>query len=194
MKYIVFTSRHHDGFSMFATKQNKYNVIDATPFKRDVVAELAAECHRQNIPLFVYCSQLDWHNPDYFPRGDTGNWSGRPRSGDWQHYLDFMDAQLTELFSNYGALGGVWFDGMWDKPDADWQLNRTYSLIHRLQPAALIVSNHHKTPIAGEDVQAFEKDLPGGHTQEWSGATVGSLPLETSDTMYRGGSWGFSLR
>ena len=194
MRYIVVTSRHHDGFSMFATKQNKYNVVDATPYGKDVIRQLADECHRQGIKLFVYYSQLDWHHPDYYPLGGTGRWDGRPSNGQWPRYLDFMNAQLTELFSNYGELGGVWFDGMWDKPDADWQLDRTYALIHQLQPGALIVSNHHKLPFPGEDYQTFEKDLPGDNTTGWGGAPIGQLPLETSDTMYRGGSWGFNLR
>jgi alpha-L-fucosidase len=105
-----------------------------------------------------------------------------------------MNAQLTELFTNYGEIGGVWFDGMWDKPGADWQLDRTYALIHQLQPGALIVSNHHKLPFPGEDYQTFEKDLPGDNTTGWGGAPIGKLPLETNDTMYRGGSWGFNLR
>ena len=151
MRYIVVTSRHHDGFSMFATKQNKYNVVDATPYGKDVIRQLADECHRQGIKLFVYYSQLDWHHPDYYPLGGTGHWEGRPTNGQWPRYLDFMNAQLTELFTNYGELGGVWFDGMWDKPEADWQLGRTYALIHQLQPGALIVSNHHKLPYPGED-------------------------------------------
>ncbi len=194
MRYIVVTSRHHDGFSMFATKQNKYNIVDATPYGKDVIRQLADECHRQGIRLFVYYSQLDWHHPDYYPLGGTGQWEGRPRNGQWPRYLDFMNAQLTELFTNYGELGGVWFDGMWDKPDADWQLVRTYQLIHQLQPGALIVSNHHKTPNPGEDVQTFEKDLPGDNTTGWGGASVSQLPLETADTMYRGGSWGYNLR
>ena len=60
-----------------------------------------------------------------------------------------------------GDVAGIWFDGMWDKPDADWQLQRTYSLIHKLQPAALVGSNHHHAPFDGEDFQMFEKDLPG---------------------------------
>ena len=194
MRYIVVTSRHHDGFSMFATKQNKYNVVDATPYGKDVIRQLADECHRQGIKLFVYYSQLDWHHPDYYPLGGTGHWEGRPTSGRWPRYLDFMNAQLTELFSNYGELGGVWFDGMWDKPDADWQIDRTYTMIHQLQPGALIVSNHHKLPFPGEDYQTFEKDLPGDNTTGWGGAPIGQLPLETNDTMYRGGSWGFNLR
>ena len=122
---------------------------------------LADECHKQGIKLFFYYSQLDWHHPDYFPRGRTGQDSGRPDHGDWSRYLDYMDGQLKELLTGYGEIGGIWFDGWWDKPDADWRLDRTYKLIHDLQPAALIGSNHHRKPFPGEDFQMFEKDLPG---------------------------------
>src|SRR5438552_2214037 len=135
MKYITITSRHHDGFSMFATRATRYNIVDWTPFKRDPLKELADECQRQGIKLFFYYSQLDWHHPDYWPRGTTGHSTGRPEGGDWNRYLDFLDVQLTELLTNYGPIGGIWFDGMWDKPDADWRLPQTYALIHRLQPA-----------------------------------------------------------
>jgi alpha-L-fucosidase len=190
-KYITITSRHHDGFSMFATKATRYNILDFTPYARDPMKELAAECARQGIKLFFYYSQLDWHNTDYWPRGRTGRATGRPDAGDWTHYLDFMDAQLTELLTNYGPLGGIWFDGMWDKPDAEWRLPRTYALIHRLQPAALIVPNHHLAPLPGEDVQTFEQDLPGANTAGFNTKEIGSLPLETSLTMNQ--SWGFNI-
>ena len=192
VRYITITARHHDGFSMFASKVTPYNIVDWTPFKRDPLAELAAECRRQGIKLFFYYSQLDWHHPDYFPRGGTGARAGRADTGDWNRYLEFMNAQLTELLTNYGPIGGIWFDGMWDKPNADWQLPRTYGLIHRLQPAALIIPNHHKTPMPGEDVQTFEQDLPGANTAGFSkDATVSDLPLETSLTM--NGAWGFNI-
>ena len=102
-----------------------------------------------------------------------------------------MDAQLTELLTNYGPIGGIWFDGMWDKPDADWRLAKTYALIHRLQPAALIVPNHHKAPLPGEDVQTFEQDLPGANTAGFNTREIGALPLETSLTMNQ--SWGFNI-
>jgi alpha-L-fucosidase len=191
MKYITITSRHHDGFAMFASKVTTYNIMDWTPFKRDPLKELAAECQRQGIKLFFYYSQLDWHHPDYFPRGGTGNASGRPNSGDWNRYIAFMNAQLTELLTNYGPIGGIWFDGMWDKPDADWHLADTYALIHRLQPAALIIPNHHKAPLPDEDVQTFEQDLPGANSAGFNTTTVGALPLETSLTMNN--SWGFNI-
>jgi alpha-L-fucosidase len=190
-RYITITSRHHDGFSMFATKATRYNIVDRTPFKRDPLKELADECARQGIKLFFYYSQLDWHHPDYFPRGRTGHATGRLESGDWTRYIAFMNQQLTELLSNYGPIGGIWFDGMWDKPDADWHLTETYGLIHRLQPGALIVPNHHGTPLPGEDVQTFEQDLPGTNTAGFNTTKIGSLPLETSLTM--NDSWGFNI-
>jgi alpha-L-fucosidase len=191
MRYITITARHHDGFSMFATKATRYNIVDWTPFKRDPLKELADECGRQGLKLFFYYSQLDWHHPDYWPRGRTGQKTGRPESGEWNRYLDFMDRQLTELLTTYGPIGGIWFDGMWDKPAADWRLSRTYALIHRLQPAALIVPNHHQAPLPGEDVQTFEQDLPGANTAGFNTEQIGQLPLETSLTM--NDSWGFNI-
>ena len=80
VRYITITSRHHDGFAMFATKATRYNVMDWTPFQRDPLKELADECRRQGIKLFFYYSQLDWHHPDYWPRGRTGQHTGRGAS------------------------------------------------------------------------------------------------------------------
>jgi len=191
MRYITITARHHDGFSMFGSEATRYDILDWTRFGRDPLKELADECHRQGITLFFYYSQLDWHHPDYWPRGGTGKATGRPESGDWSRYLDFLDRQLTELLTHYGPIGGIWFDGMWDKPDADWRLAKTYALIHRLQPRALIVPNHHQAPLPDEDVQTFEQDLPGANTAGFNTTTIGGLPLETSLTM--NDSWGFNL-
>ena len=192
MKYITITSKHHDGFAMFDSKLTDWNIVARTPYGKDVLAMLAAECHRQGIKLFFYHSQLDWHSTDYFPRGRTGHRTGRPESGNWDDYLKLMDAQLSELLTNYGEIGGIWFDGMWDKPDADWHLARTYSLIHKLQPQALVGSNHHRTPFPGEDFQMFEKDLPGGHTTGFNAEqSVSTLPLETCETMNN--AWGFNI-
>lgn len=192
MKYITITSKHHDGFAMFDSRLSDWNVVARTPYRKDVIGMLAAECRKQGIKLFLYHSQLDWHSADYFPRGSTGRKTGRPETGNWDAYLNFMDGQLRELLTNYGEIGGVWFDGMWDKPDADWHLARTYALIHQLQPQALVGSNHHKNPFPGEDFQMFEKDLPGGHTTGFNPEqSVSALPLETAETM--NDSWGFRI-
>ena len=178
MKYITITSKHHDGFAMFGTKQNAWNIVDGTPYGQDVLQLLADECHQQGIQLFFYYSQLDWHNTDYFPRGRTGNMKGRPFQGNWQSYVQFMNAQLTELLTNYGHIGGIWFDGWWDKPWADWDLDTTFNLIHTLQPHALIGSNHHNIPFEGQDFQMFEQDLPGQNDGGFEGETkISDLPL-----------------
>lgn len=190
MQYITITSRHHDGFALWPTQQNGWNIVNGSPYGKDPLKMLADECRREGIRLFFYYSQLDWHHSDYFPLGTTGHHSGRRVEGDFNKYLDYMDAQLTELLTEYGEIAGIWFDGMWDKPEADWRLNQTYSLIHRLQPAALIGSNHHQVPFDGEDIQMFEKDLPGQSTQNFEKTTtISTLPLETCETINE--SWGY---
>lgn len=192
MKYITITSRHHDGFSMFNTKQSDWNIVERTPYKKDPLKELANECHVQGIKLFFYYSLLDWYHNDYYPLGRTGKAAGRPDGGDWNKYLAFMNAQLTELLTNYGEISGIWFDGWWDKKDANWELRKTYDLIHSLQPQCLVGNNHHQQVNDGEDFQMFEKDLPGANKSGFGAeAKIGHLPLETCETMNN--SWGFNF-
>jgi alpha-L-fucosidase len=191
MKYITITSKHHDGFAMFDSKVSDYDVVKRTPYGKDILKMLAMECQKQGLKLFFYHSHLDWHHPDYFPRGQTGLFAGRPERGDWYRYLDFLDAQLRELLTSYGEVGGIWFDGWWDKPDADWRLTQTYERIHALQPQALIGNNHHRRPFPGEDFQMFERDLPGQKTAAFNDQSeVGDLPLEMCDTINH--SWGYN--
>ncbi len=193
-KYICITTRHHDGFSMFHTQWSDYNIVDATPFKRDILKELADECHRQGIALHLYYSHLDWYREDYYPLGRTGRGTGRTQHGEWKTYYQFMNNQLTELLTNYGAIRTIWFDGWWDHdqdPDFDWQLPPQYEMIHRLQPACLIGNNHHQVPFAGEDIQIFERDLPGENLAGLSGQDISRLPLETCETM--NGMWGYKI-
>lgn len=191
-KYICITSRHHDGFSMFQTQWSDFNIVDATPFGRDILKELADECQKQGIKLHFYYSHIDWRREDY-PQGRTGQDTGRAEGhGDWKNYYQFMNNQLTELLTNYGPIGAIWFDGVWDQPtDFDWQLEGQYELIHKLQPSCLVANNHHRTPYAGEDIQIFERDLPGENTAGMSGQNVSSLPLETCQTM--NGMWGYKI-
>ncbi len=195
-KYICFTTRHHDSFSMWDTEQSDYNIVDATPFKRDVLKELAEECQRQGIKLHLYYSHIDWARDDY-PLGRTGREViGRIKENEnWPQYYDFMNKQLTELLTNYGPIGAIWFDGKWDR-DQDtvpfnWQLDEQYAMIHRLQPACLIGNNHHDVPNPGEDIQIFERDIPGENSAGLSGQEISRLPLETCQTM--NGMWGYKL-
>ncbi len=193
-RYVTFTSRHHDGFSMWNTDASPYNIADATPWGRDVVGELAQACHDQGIALHLYYSHLDWGRTDY-PLGRTGLGTGRPTGEqDYAHYLEFMKAQLTELLTRYGKIGAIWFDGVWDQdqhPDFDWRLPEQYELIHSLQPGCMVANNHHQAVKPGEDIQIFEQDLPGENTAGYSGQQIGRVPLETCLTMNR--SWGYDI-
>ncbi len=194
MKYITITSRHHDGFSMFDTKATDYNIVQKTPYKKDVLKDLAAACKKEGIKLFFYYSLLDWHNDDYFPRGKTGTGISGRGEGKWENYIAFMKAQLTELLTNYGDIAGIWFDGKWDKKDADWHFDEIYKVIHDLQPQCLIGNNHHESVLPGEDFQMFEKDLPGKSTHGFASKPedIGTLPKEVCETI--NGSWGFNLK
>ena len=111
IKYITITSKHHDGFAMFDSKTSDYDIVERTPYGKDVLAALAKECEKQGIKLFFYYSPLDWHHTDYYPRGGTGKTAGRPDSGDWEAYKDYYMAQIDELCSGrYGKIGGIWLD------------------------------------------------------------------------------------
>jgi alpha-L-fucosidase len=202
MKYITLITRHHDGFSMWNTKYSNFNIMNS-PYKRDIVKEMADECHKQGIKLFLYYSLLDWRRTDYsYWTGRTGKGTGRTERGNWDDYIQFMKNQLTELLTNYGEIAGIWFDGHWDQtaPEGaadrtariNWHYDEIYGLIHRLQPHCMIGNNHHLTPFAGEDFQMFEKDLPGENKSGLSYQEASEkLPLETCETINN--SWGFSL-
>jgi alpha-L-fucosidase len=201
MGYITLITRHHDGFSNWDTRQSEWKISN-TPWGKDAVKLLAEECHKQGVKLFVYYSLLDWYRSDYqYETGRTGHGTGRTQKSDWNNYLSFMKAQLTELLTNYGEIGGVWFDGFWDQLNNDtdkdqqskvnWHIDEIYALIHKLQPQCLIGNNHHRVPLPGEDFQMFEKDLPGGNTTGFGGQSVSMLPLETCETI--NDSWGFNI-
>ena len=196
-EYVTFTSRHHDGFSMFDTKASDYNIVKATPWGKDVAKDLADACHKEGLDLQFYYSILDWIRED-FPIGESGHNSGRKGdSPDYDHYLSFMKAQVKELMTQYAPVRALWFDGYWDhKRDSvpfNWRMPEFYEYIHSIDPACLIGNNHHIVPIAGEDFQMFERDLPGQNTAGYSeGQTVSeSFPLEMCQTMNH--TWGYSV-
>lgn len=194
-RYVCFTSRHHDGFSMWDTDQSDYNIVDATPFGRDVMRELNDSLASRRLPLHVYYSHIDWSRPDY-PRGRTGKRTGVDLSNpDWDGYYRFMNAQLEEILTRYGNIRCIWFDGWWDHDEDaepfDWHLDDQYAWLHNLRPDLLIANNHHQAPFPGEDIQVFERDIPGQNEAGLSGQEISRLPLETCQTM--NGMWGYKL-
>lgn len=196
-EYVTITSRHHDGFSMFKTAESDYNIVDATPFKRDVIKELADACREQDMKLQFYYSILDWIRED-FPIGESGRLTGRAGDKpDYDSYFRFMKNQVKELMTQYAPVRALWFDGYWDhKRDSipfDWRMPEFYEFIHSIDPDCLVGNNHHIAPLPGEDFQMFEKDLPGQNTAGFSEgqAVSDKLPLEMCQTMNH--AWGYSV-
>lgn len=191
--YVTFTSRHHDGFSMWGSEASDYNIVEATPFGRDVVRELSEACEEGGLRLHLYYSLLDWGRDDY-PAGWTGKAAGGGSDSDYDSYFEFMKRQLHELLTRYGEVGGLWFDGYWDhkESDFDWRISELYAYAHSLRPELLIGNNHHISPLEGEDFQMFERDLPGENKAGFSkGQEVSRLPLEMCQTM--NGMWGYKV-
>lgn len=201
MKYITFTSRHHDGFSNWNTKQSDWNIMN-TPYGKDMLKQLSQECEKEAIKLILYYSTIDWMRSDYqYETGRTGQGSGRTEKSNWDSYINFMKAQITELLTEYGPIAGLWFDGHWDQTEdknrtsheakVDWRYPEIYSHIRSLSPNCLIANNHHLQPLPGEDYQIFERDVPGENTAGHSGQEISRLPLETCQTI--NGAWGFNI-
>ena len=126
-KYITLTTRHHDGFSLYDTRGLSEFDAPHSPTGRDLIREFVDECNKEGIIPFFYHTLLDWHNPDY--------------NNDFPKYIDYLDKSIEILCKNYGKIGGFWFDGMWDKPNEDWQEDRIYGTIRKYQPEAMIINN-----------------------------------------------------
>jgi len=133
-KYLVITAKHHDGFCMYDSKETDYDIVDATPFGRDPMKELAAECAKQGIKMCFYYSQTqDWHHPD----GDGNDWDYDPAKKDFQSYVDnYVKPQVRELLTNYGPIGLIWFDT--PKAMTEAQSRSLLQLVHDIQPDCLV--------------------------------------------------------
>ena len=171
MKYINLTSRHHDGFCLFETKQHDYHSM-AAPAQRDLIGDLAQACHRKGLGLFLYYSYAaDWWHPYFYAR-EAGWTNARPaydeppqykwrKDEDFQIYVDYVHAQMRELLTNYGPIAGIWFDpimGFYHRADL-FPMEKTYALVRSLQPQVLISFKQGAT--GTEDFAAPERS---GHS------------------------------
>jgi alpha-L-fucosidase len=137
MKYIVLTTKHHDGFCLWDAKQTDYNIMNS-PFKRDVVKELSAACKKEGIAFGAYYSICDWRHPDY-PLGSPGGKTKKPNPDMARHYQLVKD-QTRELIERYGPLITIWFDGEWEQPWTREYGNGLYQFLRGLQPD-LVINN-----------------------------------------------------
>jgi alpha-L-fucosidase len=133
-KYLVITSKHHDGFAMFGSRASPYNIVDATPFHRDVMKELSAACQKHGVKLCFYYSQSqDWHHPD----GLGNTWDYDDAKKDFPKYLnELVKPQVREILTNYGPIGLIWFDT--PQRITREQSQELAALVHSIQPDCLV--------------------------------------------------------
>jgi alpha-L-fucosidase len=161
-KYMVITTKHHAGFSLFDSKYTDHDIIDATPFKRDPIKELADACTRHNFLLGFYYSVWDIHHPDY--SGEIG----KPR---YKYYQEYMLNQIKELFTNYGPIFSLWLDGEWVN---SWTVERAAELrktVRELQPNTIIVNRLGQRRKGDGDYDSPENYMPyiGNQEGPWEG-------------------------
>ncbi len=191
MKYIVITSKHHDGFAIFDSKVSDFDVM-ATPFKRDILKELAAACRKQGMKLCFYHSIMDWHHPDYLPRRDW-ELKDRPAAGaDYDRFVRYLKAQIKEILTNYGDIGVLWFDGEWESTWTEDRGRDLYNYVRGLQPS-IIVNNRvgaSRSGLAGFSGNKESAGDFGTPEQTIPDTGVAGLDWETCLTMNE--NWGYN--
>ena len=191
MRYIVITSKHHDGFCLFDSQYTDYDIM-CTPFKRDIMKELADACHRHGLRICWYHSIMDWHHPDYLPRR---GWEKRPAEiADFERYVKYLHGQVEELLTKYGEIGVMWFDGEWEGTWTHEHGQPLYNLCRKLQPNVIVNNRVDKgrggmagMTKAGE----FAGDF-GTPEQEIPHTGLPGVDWETCMTMNR--HWGYNKR
>ena len=141
-RYLIFTARHHAGYSMFHTKQSDYS-IEHSPYGGDITREIFDALRAEGVRVGLYYSLSDWHHPDYPPFTDEDRpysiTSNRRASPDaWLRYIDYVKAQLRELLTDYGQIDLIWFDGEWERTEEEWHPREIRDLVKSLQPNVVI--------------------------------------------------------
>jgi alpha-L-fucosidase len=193
MKYVVITSKHHDGFCLWDSKVTDYDIIDATPFDRDILGELSEACKKHGIRLCFYHSIMDWHHPDaqapFYP-----NYNSRNRTNpNFDRYVEtYMKPQLKELITEYGPLGVLWFDGEWI---ADWtepQGKDLYKYVRALQPDIIINNRVGKGRKGMEGLNKGDQEYAGDFgTPEQQIPAKGLPGVDWESCMTMNDTWGY---
>jgi alpha-L-fucosidase len=196
MKYIVITSKHHDGFCLWDSKLTDWDVVDATPYKKDLLKPLADACREEGIKLCFYHSIMDWHHPDaqaiWEPFYNSGRKSTRGGNPNFQQYIDdYMKPQLRELLTHYGDIGVMWFDGEWI-PDYTTEMGKEVDrFVRSLQPN-IIVNNRVDKGRMGMDGMDREGEFAGDFgTPEQKIPDTGFPGVDWESCMTMNNTWGF---
>jgi alpha-L-fucosidase len=192
MKYIVITSKHHDGFGLWDSKVSDYDIMDTAPFKRDILKELSVACKKHGVRLCFYHSIMDWHHPDaqapFYPNYNDGK---RTNPNFSRYVKTYMKPQLKELITNYGPLGVLWFDGEWIKDWTEPQGIDLYKYVQSLQPDILINNRVGKgrKSMQGMTKEGYFAGDFGTPEQEIPPTGLSGVDWETCMTM--NDTWGF---
>ena len=192
MKYIVITSKHHDGFCLWDSKVSKYDIMDTATFKRDILKELSVACKKHGIRLCFYHSIMDWHHPDaqapFYPSYNDGS---RTNPNFSRYVKTYLKPQLKELITNYGPLGVMWFDGEWIKDWTEPQGIDLYNYIRSLQPDIIINNRVGKgrKSMQGMTKEGYFAGDFGTPEQEIPPTGLPGVDWETCMTM--NDTWGF---
>ena len=190
MKYIVITTKHHDGFCMFDTKQTDFDIM-STPFHRDVMKELSEACKKEGIQLCFYHSIMDWHHPDYLPRRDWEK--DRTATGaNFSNYITYLKSELKELLSNYGKIGVLWFDGEWENTWTHQKGQDLYQYVRSLEPSIII---NNRVDVGREGMEGLTK--AGGFvgdfgTPEQEIPATGITGMDWESCMTMNDHWGYN--
>jgi alpha-L-fucosidase len=191
MKYLVITSKHHDGFCLWPSKYTDYH-IGNTPFKRDVLKELRAACNKNGVQFGTYYSLIDWHDPDY-PLGSPGGGTKKDHP-DMPRFYQLIRNQTKELITNYGPLGVMWFDGDWEEPWNHELGSQLYVELKRLQPS-LVINNRvgkSRPGVVAEGVKRAPNSGDFDTPEQRIGSFDREFPWETCMTMATGDTWSWN--
>lgn len=190
MKYIVITSKHHDGFCMFDTRQTDFNIL-SSPFKKDPMKELAAACKKYGLTFCFYYSIMDWHHPDYLPRRIWEK-DRSAEGADFRKYVDYMKAELKELLTNYGEIGVLWFDGEWENTWNEKYGKEIYLYCRSLQPKIII---NNRVGAGRMDMEGLTKEGAFGGdfgTPEQQIPATGLPGVDWETCMTMNDHWGYN--
>ena len=188
MKYIVITSKHHDGFNMFESHETDYNIVQDTPFKRDPMKELAAACKDAGITFCFYHSIMDWHHPD----AQRDGYNKGVHNPNFPRYVEtYLKPELKELLSNYGPIGILWFDGEWINDYTPEMGQDIYSLCRSLQPNIIVNNRVGKARNGMKGVDKGEGAVGDYGTPEQQIPATGLPGMDWESCMTMNDTWGF---
>ncbi len=192
MKYIVITSKHHDGFCLWDSRVTEWDIMDATPFKRDILKELAEACKKHGVKLCFYHSIMDWHHPDaqapFYPNYNDGSKS----NPNFDRYVDtYLKLQLAELLTNYGPIGVLWFDGEWIRDWTEPKGKDLYAYVRSLQPSILVNNRVGKGRKGMEGLSASDEYAGDFGTPEQQVPPEGLPGVDWETCMTMNDTWGY---